>query len=179
MVPTIHSTPRRKFAFVAACLLAAAVVANAKAATLSGVVVALSDGDTVTVLDDARQQHKVRLAGIDAPEKHQPFGDRAKQALALLAFRKQVTVEWHKQDRYSRLVGVLRVDSVDVGLELVRAGLAWHYVAYEREQSASDRKAYSEGESHARASHLGVWSDPDPTPPWEFRRRVHSSRQDQ
>lgn len=176
MAMKYRKVSRASCALAAALLLTIATIASAHAATLRGVVVALSDGDTLSVLDDERQQHKVRLACIDAPERHQPFGDRARQALAVLAFRKQVTVEWHKRDRYGRLVGVVRVESIDVGLELVRAGLAWHYVAYEREQSASDRKAYSEREREARAAHLGVWSDAAPTPPWEFRRQSHSSK---
>jgi endonuclease YncB( thermonuclease family) len=144
---------------------------GAHAATLAGEVVALADGDTVTVLDPSRQQHKVRLAGIDAPEKRQPFGERSKQALATLTFRKQVVVEWHKRDRYGRIVGFVKVGGTDAGLELVRMGLAWHYKAFEREQSAVDRGRYADAEAGARAAHIGLWRDPNPTPPWEFRHR--------
>lgn len=139
-------------------------------ATLAGEVIALSDGDTVTVLDLEKRQYKVRLAGIDAPEKRQPFGNRAQQALASMVFRRQVTVEWHKNDRYGRLVGKILVDSIDVGLELVRLGMAWHYKAYQSEQSFADRLAYAEAEDKARKGHVGLWQDPSPLPPWEFRR---------
>jgi endonuclease YncB( thermonuclease family) len=144
--------------------------ALAFAATLKGEVVGLSDGDTVTVLDAQKTQYKVRLAGIDAPEKRQPFGDRSRQHLASLAFRRQVVIEWHKTDRWGRIVGKVVVDRIDVCLEQVRAGLAWHYLDYAREQSPEDRSAYSEAERVARAKRLGLWRDPQPMAPWDFRR---------
>ena len=147
------------------------VTPGAIGATLVGEVVALPDGDTVTLLDSKKRQYKVRLSGIDTPEKRQPFGSRAQQALASMVFHKQVTVEWHKTDRYGRLVGKVLVSSVDVGLELVRLGMAWHYKAYQSEQSLADRLSYSEAEYKARNSRVGLWQDLSPLPPWEFRRR--------
>jgi endonuclease YncB( thermonuclease family) len=141
----------------------------AMGATLIGKVIALSDGDTVTVLDSQKRQYKVRLAGIDTPEKRQAFGNRAKQALASMLFNKQVSVEWYKIDHYDRLIGKIFIDSVDANLEMVRLGLAWHYKAYEDEQSLADRLDYSEAEKKARKDRLGLWQDPSPLPPWEFR----------
>jgi endonuclease YncB( thermonuclease family) len=152
-----------------ACWLLAAPL-GALAETLTGEVVGLSDGDTVTVLDASNSQHKVRLAGIDAPEKQQPFGDRARQNLASLVFRQPVTVEWEKTDRYGRLVGKVVVEGVDVGLAQVRAGLAWHYTAYAKEQALQDQKAYSEAEHGARADRRGLWQQPQPVAPWDFRK---------
>lgn len=105
--------------------------------TLVGKVVAVADGDTVTVLTDEHRQVKVRIAGIDAPEKSQAFGQAAKKAMSDCAFGKQAGVEWKKLDRYRRTIGKLTVDGVDCGLRQIELGLAWHYKAYEREQAAA------------------------------------------
>lgn len=139
-------------------------------ATLSGVVVGISDGDTVTVLDSAKAQHKIRLSGIDAPEKHQPFGKASKEFLSARIFNREVEVEYGKSDRYGRLVGRITVGGIDANLELVKAGMAWHYKAYEKEQQPEDRLAYARAEEAARFQKIGIWCDADPTPPWEFRR---------
>lgn len=147
------------------CLLAT----PASAAQLEGEVVGLSDGDTVTVLDATRTQHKVRLAGIDAPEKSQPFGNRSRQHLADLVFRKQVVVEWSKRDRYGRIVGKVLVSGRDACLAQVTAGLAWHYKAYQREQSPADQVAYATAEEVARSKRTGLWQEPAPIAPWDFR----------
>ena len=100
---------------------------------MTGRVVEVIDGDTVTVLLPSRSQLKVRLAGIDAPEKRQAFGQRAKQQLAALVFDKRVTVVGHKYDRYRRLVAKLIVDGHDANFDMVAAGYAWHYKRYEFE----------------------------------------------
>lgn len=83
-----------------------------------------------------------------------------------------MSVKWHKKDRYGRLVGKVTVAQVDVALEQVRLGMAWHYKAYEGEQSASDRVAYATAEAVARAARIGLWSQLDAVPPWDFRRLV-------
>lgn len=138
--------------------------------TLTGLVVGIADGDTLTLLDAAHVQHKIRLAGIDAPEKKQAFGDRSKQSLSSLVFGKQVSVEWNKLDRYGRVIGKVILGKEDACLAQVRAGLAWHYKAYENEQSYADRERYARAELDARASKRGLWGEPNPLPPWEFRR---------
>lgn len=112
-------------------------ISLARAETLDGYVVAVSDGDTITVLDAKREQYKIRLAGIDAPEKAQAFGERSKQHLAELVFNKQVTVEWDKFDRYGRTVGKVLVNGTDANLEQIKAGMAWWYEKYRKEQSCS------------------------------------------
>ncbi len=135
----------------------------------TGKVVGITDGDTITVLDKDNKQHKIRLAGIDAPELGQPFGQTAKRKLSDLVFEKMVTVVGTKTDRYGRLVGQVFLLGVDVPLEMLNAGLAWHFKEFEGEQLAKDRKAYSEAESKAKDSKLNLWAEPKPMPPWEYR----------
>lgn len=149
---------------------------SASANTLVGRVVGVADGDTVTVLDEQRQQYKVRLAGIDAPEKSQAFGTRSKQNLSDAVFGKTVTVEWNKVDRYGRIVGKIFVDAKDVNLGQVQSGLAWWYQKYSVEQSVADRTLYEEAEEKARHESLGLWRDAEPVPPWNWRRHRGNNR---
>lgn len=143
--------------------------------TLQGKVVGISDGDTITVLDGSKVQHKIRLAGIDAPEKSQAFGDHSKQHLSDLVFGKTVTVDWNKTDKYGRTVGKVIVNGQDANLSQLQAGLAWHYKQYEKEQSASDRSSYAQAEIDARTRRIGLWRDATPIPPWDFRHRTVDS----
>jgi len=149
--------------------LALLVSTTALAGVLLGRVVAVTDGDTVKVLDASNVQHVVRLAGIDAPEKKMPFGQRSKQNLSDLVFGKEAVVEGEKNDRYGRLVGKVLVNGHDANLAQIQAGMAWHYKQYQREQSAEDRKIYSAAEDTAKSSKLGLWSGADPVPPWTWR----------
>jgi endonuclease YncB( thermonuclease family) len=164
------------------CLLLLIGVGHAE--VLAGRVVAISDGDTITVLDRTYKQRKIRLAGIDAPEKAQPFGTRARQYLSELIYLKQVDVEWKKYDRYGRIVGKIFVappkgcateptcpKTVDAGLALVATGLAWHYKQYAKEQPPDERQRYARAEWDARAKRLGLWQDKNPVPPWEWRHK--------
>ncbi len=132
-------------------------------------VIGVSDGDTLTLLDNSQTQRKVRLSGIDAPEKAQPHGEQSKQSLSAMVFGKTVTVEGGKTDRYGRTVGKVLVGGLDACLEQIKLGLAWHYKAYENEQPPVDRQAYGEAEKKAKASRLGLWQDAQPIPPWEWR----------
>ncbi len=113
-------------------------------------MVAVSDGDTITVLDSETKQHKVRVNGIDAPEKGQAFGERSTQNLSALVFQKRVEARCHKKDRYGREVCTVYVASRDVGLEQIRTGLAWHYKAYQHEQPTQERLIYRDGGSEPR-----------------------------
>lgn len=153
--------------FVALLLLGGSL---ATAATLVGIVIGVHDGDTLTVLDSAKVQHKVRLAGIDAPELGQPWGQRSKQGLSAAAYQKLVEVDWHKRDRYGRLVGKVRIDGKDVNVSLVASGLAWHYVEYAKEQHPEERLRYASAEAAARRDRVGLWTEQAPSPPWDFRR---------
>lgn len=155
-------------------LLAAALAVFTSAAlaeVYTGRVVAVADGDTVTVLDTAKVQRKVRLSGIDAPEKRQPFGTVSRKNLADLVFGKTVTVTYRKVDRYGRQIGVLHVGDIDANLAQLRAGLAWHYKHYEREQPHRERAAYAAAEQEASDRKRGLWRDANPIPPWDFRKR--------
>lgn len=160
-------------------LLLALLAQSLCAAVLEGRVIHVADGDTLTVLDDRMLSHKIRLAGIDAPERGQPFGRKATEALTALAKNQLVTIDGGKTDRYQRRIGIVKVAAagcmtckpgIDVGLALVVAGLAWHYRAYEREQSSTDREQYREAETGARSRQDGLWIDVAPTPPWDWRR---------
>lgn len=150
-------------------MLLLALVFSASAETIAGRVVNIADGDTITVLDDDKVQHKIRLAGIDAPEKKQPFGNRSKESLSELAYNKTVTVETAKRDKYGRQVGKVLVNGQDVNLVQVERGMAWFYRQYQREQSPNDRTLYKAAEDAAIADKRGLWRDADPAPPWEFR----------
>jgi endonuclease YncB( thermonuclease family) len=140
------------------------------AAELLGRVVHVADGDTITVLDAEHVQHVVRLGGIDAPERGQAFGQVARRNLGQLVHGQQVAVDWHKRDRYGRLVGRVLVDGKDANLAQIEAGLAWHYVAYASEQARDERAIYSAAHRAALTAKLGLWIDREPVPPWEWRR---------
>jgi len=154
---------------VVTLLLVAAFPAHS--GTLVGFVTAITDGDTIRLLDAQRTEHKVRLAGIDAPEKAQPFGNKSTSNLGRLAFNKDVVAECPKADRYGRLICKVMVNGVDVGLQQVADGMAWWYVKYSKEQSPEDRASYEQAESMAKLRRLGLWGDTIPVPPWDWRRR--------
>jgi len=113
----------------------------------------------------------VRLAGIDAPERGQPFGKASKQALSDLVFRRDVVLDGDKIDRYGRLVAKIEVDGRDINLEMIRLGMAWWYRKYADEQTVEDRNLYAVAEEEAQKARRGLWADPDPAPPWDWRRR--------
>ena len=150
-------------------LVLALLNSAAWADVIKGRVVRVSDGDTIVVLDAKKVQHKIRLAGIDAPESKQAFGQVSKQGLADLVANKTVTVETNKKDRYGRLVGKVLVGNQDVCLSQLELGLAWFYRQYQNELSDADRKLYEDAEATAKDLKLGLWRDPAPVPPWEFR----------
>ncbi len=144
------------------CMVVALLLAL-PAWALEGKVVSVSDGDTIKVLV-GRQQVKVRLAEIDTPEKRQPHGSKAKQALSALVFGKRVRVVETARDRYGRTVGRVYAGSVDVNAEMVRQGHAWVYRKY-----AKDPELFA-AERAAREARRGLWALPEQIPPWEWRR---------
>jgi endonuclease YncB( thermonuclease family) len=146
--------------------------------TLTGRVVRIADGDTLTLLDSSDTQHRIRLEGIDAPESRQAFGTQSKRSLSDMVFGKDVTVFYQKTDQYGRLVGKILIDGMDVNLAQVKAGMAWHYKEYEREQSREDRDLYAKAEDEARADRRGLWQDADPVEPSAFRKEEKRARQD-
>ncbi len=147
-------------------------------ADLTGKVVGVADGDTITVLDADKTQHKIRLAGIDAPERGQPGGFRAKESLSQLLYEREVRVEGSKADRYGRLVAKVMVEpadcpgcgmTLDSGLAQITMGRAWWFRRYASEQSPQDRGRYESAEQEARARKIGLWRDTNPVPPWKWR----------
>lgn len=165
----MRTVARVRFLVAVLALAGSAVVAGQAPQGLRGRVVAIADGDTITVLDSEQRQHRVRLNGIDAPETGQPFSNVAKSHLSGLVFNRDVVVIGRKIDRYGRLVGTVMVGDVNANLEQLRAGLAWFYRAYEADVPADLRATYALAERDARAAKRGLWADGQPTAPWEHR----------
>jgi endonuclease YncB( thermonuclease family) len=147
-----------------------------KEKVLVGKVVGVHDGDTCTVLDANKRQYKFRFNGIDAPELKMDFGQKSKKNLSNWIFGKTVTVKYSKKDKYGRYVGNIFIGGVDVNLEQIKAGLAWHFKKYADEQTESDRKEYADAEIKARESKLGFWSLPNPTAPWDYRANLRAKQ---
>lgn len=168
---TVHRTRSAVLAFVAATLLtgssdiaaAARRAAAGPAQPLAARVVGVADGDTLTVLYGG-QPVKVRVEGVDCPERGQPFGTAAKRFTSEHTFGKVVELRSHRHDRYGRLVSRVLVGKEDLGLALLAAGLAWHYTQY------SNDSTYAQAEQAARTRHVGLWSQKAPVPPWVQRR---------
>jgi micrococcal nuclease len=146
-----------------AALLLLALTGSALAEQLK--VVSISDGDTFTGLDSQNRQIKVRLHGIDAPEKAQPFGSVSRKALGDLIEGKTVEIQQVDKDRYGRVVANVHVGGTNVNREQVAKGLAWRYVQYDK------KGEFTEVEQAARRARKGLWADPKPVPPWEWRKR--------
>jgi endonuclease YncB( thermonuclease family) len=166
--------------FLTAFALGFSILIPSHAAELVGHVVGVADGDTITVLDAHKQQHKIRFAGIDAPERKQPFGNRSRQNLARYVAGKEVRLDCPKVDRYRRKVCKVWVQpsncprcgkTLNVGLAQVTDGMAWWYRHYAKEQTPEDRGQYESAEQEARLQKRGLWADDVPVPPWEWRRR--------
>jgi endonuclease YncB( thermonuclease family) len=142
----------------------------------SGKVVSITDGDTIDVaLDQSGQIQPVRLEGIDAPESAQSFGSQSTQYLNGLVSGKAVRLECENERSYGRLIcKVLLPDGEDVCLDQVKAGVAWHYKQYEDEQCPTDREAYASAECSAMKGKVGLWTDPHPVQPQDFRHSTNS-----
>lgn len=136
---------------------------------ITGKVVRVADGDTITVLDKDNHQNKIRFEGIDAPESKQDFGQKSKENLSNWVFGKEVTVITSKIDKYKRHVGKVMLGDIDINLEQIKAGLAWHYKKYADEQIESDQKLYAEEELKAQNAKIGLWAQPNATAPWDWR----------
>jgi len=154
------------------CAVLALAALHAQAGLIVGRVIKVSDGDTIVVLDGAKTRHHIRLRAIDAPERNQPFGRRARESLVELVAGKTVRVQSGGPDRYGRDLGIVRLGKVDVNQTQIERGMAWWYRSYADEQNAADRTDYRRAEAAARAQRRGLWSKPHPVPPWIWRHRA-------
>lgn len=152
-------------------LIALFLTVSCPAETITGRVVGVHDGDTLTLLTPDKQQVKVRLYGIDAPETKQAFGSRAKQALSDLAFGKEAKLDIKNKDRYGRSVAWVYVGSLNANEEMVRQGMAWWY----RDYAKKDAKL-GELQAEAQKAKRGLWADKEPVPPWEWRKQKSPAR---
>lgn len=150
-------------------------------ADIIGKVVSVTDGDTLKVLDKTNTQHKIRLIGIDAPESGQPFGKASKEHLATMVAGKEVFVESDKTDRYERTLGKVWVQpsdchtcgkTLDANLAQILAGMAWWYRYYAKEQSPEDQGRYESAEDEAKIRKWGLWADPKPINPYDWRKGI-------
>ncbi len=144
---------------------------NATAETLYGRVVSIADADTLTILDTANQQYKIRLAAIDGPEKGQAFGNKARQALSEICFGKEAEAKVETIDRYQRHVAEVWCDGANANETMLSKGMAWVYKEY-----ASKFPHYNHREDAARQNRLGLWADNNPIPPWEFRKKKRAAQ---
>jgi len=151
--------------FLPPCVAAVTILLAVPAlADFTGTVVAVADGDTLTVLRGS-EQVKVRFDGIDTPEKKQPFGTKAKQFTADACFGKTVTIVEKDTDRYGRTIGVVMIGGRNLNLRIVQAGYGWWYREY-----APKNHELAEAEKAAREARLGLWRDENPIPPWDWRK---------
>ncbi|HUF03124.1 MAG TPA: thermonuclease family protein [Aridibacter sp.] len=143
-------------------------------------VVGVNDGDTITVrFLDSGEQMKIRLATIDAPEQGQPSGAQAKKSLSDLVFGKRVRIEEVDRDRYGRIVGEVFAGNLNVNVEQIRRGFAWHYREFERQQSPEMRSIYAFAEDTAKQSRSGLWRIQNPVPPWSWRKERNRGEGDE
>lgn len=156
----IHRTLRRLATVLGGLIL---FLPGCFAESLSGRVIGISDGDTLTVLEPNQSSRRIRLAQIDAPEKTQAFGESSKSSLSRLVFGQTVRIEVETQDRYGRTVGTVFLEGLDINLEQVKLGMAWVYRRYAHDP------LYLEAEATARTERKGLWKDPSPKAPWDYR----------
>jgi endonuclease YncB( thermonuclease family) len=151
----------------------------AQSAAIEGRVINVADGDSITILASSHQSIRIRIGGIDAPEKGQPFGERSRQNMASMVAGKEVTADCHKSDRYGRQVCKVWVQpsdcptcgkTLDVGHAQILAGMAWWYREYAKEQTPEDRGRYESEENEARLRKRGLWAHDSPLPPWIWRK---------
>ena len=134
------------------------------AAILKGKVIKVSDGDTIRLLTSDKQQHRIRLANIDAPESKQAYGNKSRENLANYIAKQYVTVDYNEKDKYGRIVGVVYLQNKNINLLQVQDGYAWYYKHF------SNENKYQKAEEEARKSKKGIWKDKNPIEPWNFRR---------
>lgn len=153
---------KRIAAFLALCL----AIQTAKADLLTGQIVSISDGDTLTILTESKQKIVVRLNAIYAPEKGQPFSNASKKSLSSICYKKSATVDTFGLDKYGRTIGEVTCDQVNANSHQVDNGMAWVYRKYSNDPTLIALEA------QAKNMGLGLWDDPNPVPPWDFRHKT-------
>ena len=152
------------------CVLALLIVMSPGASmAFRATLQTVFDGDTIDVLDQNGRRIRIRLSGIDAPERAQPFGQKARDALRRLLSAGALEIDAHNIDRYQRVLAKVTCAGRDAGFEQIRSGAAWFY-PWTDSISESDRVTYAREEQAAKALHRGLWSDRNAIPPWQFRR---------
>lgn len=139
--------------------------------TIFARVVGISDGDTVTVLAEGNKRIKIRLQGIDAPERSQAFGMRSRQNLAKMIFGKNIQIKSQGLDKYQRTLGTIILDDEDINEQQIKDGFAWFYRRYEKDLTPEQAARYEEAETDAKNNQRGLWADANPTPPWDYRKK--------
>jgi micrococcal nuclease len=137
---------------------------SSESSVLIGTVAKIIDGDSVIIKGEDGNEQQVHLEGIDAPEVKQPWGDKATKALDELIKGKKVEVKWKKKDDYQRILGQIYQEDAHINLEMLKKGLAWHFKRYYKSE------LFEKAEAAAKGSKVGLWSDSDPTPPWDYRK---------
>ena len=157
----------------AAIAVADKTVAISSGKTVTGRCVGVHDGDTITLLvdtQDGKRQAKIRLDGIDAPELGQGFSRQSREALAEMVFEKPCEVESRGPDKYGRTIGRVSVERGDVNAAMLDSGMAWHYAKYDHRPEMAAREA------SARQAQVGLWSESNPIPPWDWRKMSEVER---
>lgn len=144
--------------------------------SLGGEVVAVIDGDTIEIRDQQERRLRIQLQAVDAPEPQQAFASISQQNLIRLLLHKTVSIEGQRRDPFGRIVGKVFSGNSDIGLEQIKAGLAWHYTEFADQQSETDRLAYTQAEQSARSQKLGLWADKATIAPWLFRHQSSTRR---
>lgn len=157
---------------LALLLFTVALLFRCQETVISGKVIKVADGDTFTILADGNQQIRIRLHGIDAPEKNQDFSRVSMEHLTELIMHKEVRVYPKRKDPYRRIVGIVKVGETNVNEAMLKTGLAWHYTEYDKNPE------WAEMERLARQQKIGIWSHKSPVPPWEFRQAKRKQPQD-
>lgn len=145
-----------------------------KVKLIEGKVVAVYDGDTLSVEAKDGKIYSIWLQGVDAPEIKQDYGKKSKNKLSDLVLDKTVTVVVHKKEVQDRYLGNVYLNGQDINLRQIETGMAWYYKRYGYEQTAEDRKIYAQAEQKARSERAGLWEDKSPLPPWEYRGEAKS-----
>lgn len=147
--------------------------------SFEALVLRVQDGDSLVVrrMGQTRSE-RLRISGIDAPERHQPYGGASRAALAALVDGERLRVSPAKKDPYGRLVATLSLGERDVGLAMIEGGHAWYFRRYRRDLPVALRKPYERAEARAREAGIGLWRDPAAQAPWDYRRRQRDQRRE-